>query len=76
MVDVFGSVETSRTTDEGNTEMVYRIPAVSSTTARARARGNNRLKGLSNPSITGIEQVDQGDAPGQKIYEVTVEADR
>lgn len=76
MVEFFGSVESSRTTDEGNTELVYRIPALSATTARGRARGNNRLKGLSDPDILSVERVGKTGTLGQKIYEVTVEAER
>lgn len=76
MVQLFGSVERSIIKDDGTVETVYRIPAVSETTARGRARGNNRLKGLRNPEFQSVEPVADADIPGQTMYEVVVESSR
>lgn len=73
MVQVFGSVESTVLMDDVLiTE--FRIPAISKTLARQRARTNARLKGLDTPEITGIEELREGDLPGQTIYIVSVES--
>jgi len=75
MARLFGSVKRSETTDDG-TEIRYTIPAVAKAAAKGRARGNNRVKGLTSPEIVSVKKVGQADLPGQKLYEVVVEADR
>lgn len=75
MVQFFGTVE--RSVVEGDQQTtVFRIPAVSKTGARQRAKGNSRIKGLNNFEIQDLEQVGQGDLPGVKLYDVTVASDR
>lgn len=75
MAEVFGRVESTEVTD-GKQITNFRIPAMAQNFAEQRASANIRLKGLTNGSITDVQQIDQGSIPGQKIYEVTVESDR
>lgn len=74
MVQVFGTVEQSFSEEE-NQFTVFRIPAFSERLARRRGGANARIKGLSNFEVTNIEQVGQGDVPGQKLFDVTVQSD-
>lgn len=75
MVQFFGTVERSVVEDDQQTT-VFRIPAVSKTGARQRAKGNARVKGLNNFSIKSVEQAGKGDLPGVKLYDVVVTSDR
>lgn len=71
MVQFFGRTEA---TDVRNGQLitVFRIPAFSEGMARRRANLNVRAKSLNNASIESIEQVAQGDLPGQGIYDATI----
>lgn len=75
MVTITGDLEESRI-ENGQEVFVWRIPAVSSSAAEVRARGNARVKGLENFSVKNVEQVGSGSFPGQNVYEVTVTSPR
>lgn len=75
MVEIFGEVESSSIVN-GDQIVIYRIPAISKSAAKARARGNNRLKGLTSPEITSVEKIANGSLPGQSIYSVEVTSAR
>jgi len=62
--------------DDGEQTIVFRVPAVSERTARRRARVNARIKGIAGGEVTDVEEVAQGDVPGQVIYEVEVTGQR
>lgn len=73
MVEFFGSVARSNV-ENGKQTVTFRIPALTKSGAKQRARGNARLKGMSNFSVGEPNNVGDGDIPGQKIFEVPVAA--
>lgn len=75
MVRFFGETE-STDVQNGTLTTVFRIPAFSQSMVRRRADLNIRAKDLANASIDNVEQVGQGDIPGQTIYDVTITSDR
>lgn len=75
MVELFGQVESSESID-GEVEMVFRIPAFSRRIARRRAMVNGQVKGIEDAEITSVEAIDQGEIPGQNIFNVTVRGGR
>ena len=68
MPEIFGRIERNRVED-GEQHTVFFIPAVTKTGAIGRARGNARLKGLRNFTVTETESVSGG-------WEITVTAQR
>jgi len=74
MVEVFGSVANATTTENGRERVTFRIPAISKSLAKQRARGNARLKGMNNFRVSEPQKVGDGDIPGQKIFEIAVTA--
>ena len=75
MVQIFGTVERSFT-EEDSQFTTFRIPAFSKAIARQRAKANARIKGLSNFTLSNVEEAGSGDIPGQTLYDVVVESDR
>lgn len=75
MAQVFGTIEQTFTENDKQFT-VFRIPAFSSRLARQRARGNARVKGLSDFEVGEAENVGSADVPGQKLFDVTVESER
>jgi hypothetical protein len=75
MVEFFGKTKSSETMDD-TIRMVFRMPAFSERGARRRAGINARSKKISNFDVEKIEEVESGQLPGQKIYDVTISAPR
>jgi hypothetical protein len=76
MVEITGTLQSSRLLENGDQRTVWTIPALSKTGAKQRARANSRVKGNSPDQISDPEVVRQGQIPGQKIYEVAVTTER
>lgn len=75
MVQIFGTVEKS-VVQNGQQTTVFRIPALTETGARQRAKGNARIKGLNNFRVDNVNNVGSGDLPGQKLFDVRVISQR
>lgn len=73
--DFIGTVEESYSEDN-KIFTIFRIPALSSSMARRRARMNAKIKGLNNIEITGVENLGEARLPGQKEFDVKVESRR
>jgi len=71
MVEVL-TVQEPTVVQNGNVVTTFRVPAISKTIARRRAKGNARLKGLESPEIREVNEVAPGGIPGQTIYEIKV----
>lgn len=65
MVEIIGTLEKSVQVN-GTRELTWRIPALTATGAKQRARGNARFKGLSNFTVQEPVKI------GSRRYEVTV----
>ena len=65
MVEIFGTLEKS-VSRNGQRELVWRIPALTRTIAKQRARFNTRFKGLQNFTVNDPIKVDT------RRYEVTI----
>lgn len=75
MVEFAARVDSTELIDDAQRVTVI-IPAFNRMIASRRARAFSRLKGLEVVEISEPEQVGTGDVPGQKIFEVVIEADR
>lgn len=75
MVEIIGR---HLSTEEQNGQLVdrWRLPALGERQARAEGVANARLKGRSSASVRRVREVEDGDLPGQTIYEVITEAER
>lgn len=71
MVEIIGRLVNNTVRNDIQTT-TFRIPALSKSGARARARANARVKGFSNFSVDRIERLRSGSIPGQEIYDVTI----
>lgn len=75
MVEIIGTLKGTEQEDSVIRDQ-WRIPALSSNTARIQARANSRFKGRNSPEIEEISTIGSGDIPGQNIYEVIVVSER
>jgi len=71
MPQIFGVVEQSYQRN-GKQHTVFRIPAVSQTVAKQRAKINARLKSLSGASVASIQSAGKSSIPGFTLYDVDV----
>jgi len=71
MPQIFGVVEKSYQKD-GQQITVFRIPAVSKTIAKQRAKINARIKSLSGSSVSSVNQAGKSSIPGFKLFDVEI----
>lgn len=72
MVEIFGKIAGSEMRN-GKQVFTFRIPALSRSVAQQRAKLNAGIKNMSNPQVVRVEEIQQGQLPGQTIYSVEVE---
>lgn len=75
MVEIIGRIQSTDTANRTITD-TWRMPAPTERFARRFARANSRVKGRSNYEIVSVEEIEDGDLPGQSIYEVVVQSER
>lgn len=75
MVKILGDLIDSKSKN-GELINVYKIPALSKRTAKARAKTNASIKRLSNPSVTVVGSEPIEDSRSRKNYEVEIVSER
>lgn len=66
----------SSSIEDGATVMEVRVPALSATVAKQRARAFVRGKGIESSGVRDVNKIGSGTLPGQTVYKVSVEGKR
>ena len=75
MVEITGTHLGSDVEDEHIVD-TWRLPALGERQVRYEARANARFKGREGVEVGDVSEIEQGDLPGQKIYEVQTRSRR